>query len=111
MRKFRNFLVLALAMLLAGASSTFAQSGYPNKTITWFVGYAPGGNADLRSREVARYLSPLLGQAVVVENRAGAGGNIATDMVKPPGVTMCCHGACVASNAMVETSSRAWVAT
>ena len=88
MRKFPRFLVSAVVMLLAGASSALAQSGYPNKSITWYVGYAPGGNADLRSREVARYLSPLLGQAVVVENRAGAGGNIATDMVakaKPDG--------------------------
>ena len=73
--------LLAFALLLTAASSTLAQSAYPNKPVTWFVGYAPGGNADLRSREVARYLAPLLGQAVVVENRAGAGGNIATDMI------------------------------
>ncbi|MBM3344974.1 MAG: tripartite tricarboxylate transporter substrate binding protein [Betaproteobacteria bacterium] len=74
-------ILLTLALLIAGASSAFAQGGYPNKSITWYVGYAPGGNADLRSREVARYLGPLLGQSVVVENRAGAGGNIATDLI------------------------------
>lgn len=74
-------ILLILALCIAGASSAFAQQGYPNKPITWYVGYAPGGNADLRSREVARYLGPLLGQSVVVENRAGAGGNIATDLI------------------------------
>ena len=71
----------ALLFCFGATSGALAQSGYPNKPITWFVGYAPGGNADLRSREVARYLGPLLGQSVVVENRAGAGGNIATDMI------------------------------
>jgi tripartite-type tricarboxylate transporter receptor subunit TctC len=74
-------ILLILALCIAGSSSAFAQGGYPNKPITWYVGYAPGGNADLRSREVARYLGPLLGQSVVVENRAGAGGNIATDLI------------------------------
>ena len=83
-------LTAALGILgaLTSTGTAFAQAGYPNKPITWYVGYAPGGNADLRSREVARYLGPLLGQSVVVENRAGAGGNIATDMIakaKPDG--------------------------
>ena len=88
----RKFLALALALHLGAVSGALflyfgatsaavAQTGYPNTPSTWFVGYAPGGNADLRSREVARYLGPLLGQSVVVENRAGAGGNIATDMI------------------------------
>ena len=79
---------LIMALLLVGASSALAQSGYPGKAITWYVGYAPGGNADLRSREVARFVAPLLGQSVIVENRAGAGGNIATDLIakaKPDG--------------------------
>ena len=79
---------LAFALLLTASSGALAQASYPNKPITWFVGYAPGGNADLRSREMARYVAPLLGQPVVVENRAGAGGNIATDMIakaKPDG--------------------------
>ena len=78
----------ALLLCFGATSGALAQSGYPNKPITWFVGYAPGGNADLRSREMARYVAPLLGQPVVVENRAGAGGNIATDMIakaKPDG--------------------------
>lgn len=77
-----------LLLLLAAAPAAFAQSDYPAKAITWYVGYAPGGNADLRSREMARYLAPIIGQPVVVENRAGAGGNIATDMIakaKPDG--------------------------
>ncbi len=81
----------ALLFCFGATSAAVAQTGYPNKPITWFVGYAPGGNADLRSREVARYLGPLLGQSVVVENRAGAGGNIATDMIakaKPDGYTI-----------------------
>ena len=81
MRNSLAFFSAAIAVFFGTTSIAVAQSAYPNKPITWFVGYAPGGNADLRSREVARYLGPLLGQSVVVENRAGAGGNIATDMI------------------------------
>lgn len=74
----------ALAALLA-ACATGAQAqpagGWPNKPIRLVVAFAPGGTVDLLSRFLAERLTPLLGQPVVVENRPGAGGNLATEMV------------------------------
>jgi len=61
----------------------FAQ--YPNKPITTVVGFAPGGGTDTVSRIVAKTLGEQLGQQVLTDNKAGAGGNIATDhVVKAP---------------------------
>lgn len=67
------------AIALAVAGSALAQSGYPNHPITMVVGFAPGGGTDAVARILAKSLSESLGQQVVVENKAGAGGNIATD--------------------------------
>ena len=64
---------------------------YPNKPIRMLVGYAPGGGSDIIARLIAQNLQIKLGQSVVVENRAGAGGNIATDLVakaRPDGYTL-----------------------
>ena len=82
----------ALAVtLLIGAVPALGQANYPNKPITWIVPYAAGGGADLRTREIARLLSPMLGQTIVAENRPGAGGNIGTAIIaraKPDGYTI-----------------------
>ena len=64
---------------LAFSASVFAQ--WPAKAITTVVGFEPGGGTDTTARIVAPALGELLGQNVVVENRAGAGGNIAVDYV------------------------------
>ncbi len=67
---------------LFGAASlampAFAQSAYPNRPIVLIVPFPPGGVTDLVGRELAKRLTDALGQSVVVENRAGAGGNIGT---------------------------------
>src|SRR5687768_4586884 len=79
-------LVVGLALV---ATSTFAQ--YPNKAITTVVGFAPGGGTDTVSRIVAKTLGDQLGQQVLTDNRAGAGGNSATDFVvrsAPDGCTI-----------------------
>jgi tripartite-type tricarboxylate transporter receptor subunit TctC len=71
------------------AGSCFAQ--YPNKAITTVVGFAPGGGTDTVSRIVAKTLGDQLGQQVLTDNKAGAGGNIATDIVirsAPDGYTI-----------------------
>lgn len=68
--------------------AVFSQDKYPIKPITWICPYGAGGNADQRSRQVAKVMSQILGQPIIVDNRAGAGGNIGTDMIakaKPDG--------------------------
>ena len=65
-----------------------AQDKYPSRLITWICPYAAGGNADNRSRQVARAMQQVLGQTVIIENKAGGGGNIGTDFIakaKPDG--------------------------
>jgi len=83
-----RWLTLAVTSLLTMAAQ--AQS-YPSKPIHVFVTIGPGAAADVLTRIVAEKLSPLLGQPIVVENRAGAGGNIAADAVAkaaPDGYTL-----------------------
>jgi tripartite-type tricarboxylate transporter receptor subunit TctC len=65
---------------LACASGAFAQE-YPSRQIHLFVGFAPGGGVDIVARQLAERLSEQLGQRIVVENRPGAGGNIASEAV------------------------------
>jgi tripartite-type tricarboxylate transporter receptor subunit TctC len=76
-----------LPLVFAGA----ALAQYPAKAITTVVGFEPGGGTDTTARIVAPVLGEALGQQVVVENRAGAGGNIAVDYVAkstPDGYTI-----------------------
>jgi tripartite-type tricarboxylate transporter receptor subunit TctC len=68
-----------------------AQDKYPSKPITWICPYAAGGNADSRSRQVAKAMSAILGQPIIIDNKAGAGGNIGTEAIargKPDGYTI-----------------------
>jgi hypothetical protein len=70
-----------IGCLLIGAMSAQAQSDYPNKPIKWVVGYSTGGPTDVIARIVSQDVSATLGQAIVIENRLGANGNIATESV------------------------------
>ena len=66
----------------------WAQDKYPSKLITWICPYAAGGGADTRSRQVAKLMQASLGQTIIVDNKAGGGGNIGTDAIakaKPDG--------------------------
>jgi tripartite-type tricarboxylate transporter receptor subunit TctC len=67
---------LVAAALAATAALAFAQQPYPTKPITMVVPFPPGGLADVVGRPVAEAMGRELGQPVVVENRAGAGGGI-----------------------------------
>jgi tripartite-type tricarboxylate transporter receptor subunit TctC len=68
-----------------------AQDKFPSKPITWVCPYAAGGNADSRSRQVAKAMTSVLGQPIIIDNKAGAGGNIGTEAIargKPDGYTL-----------------------
>jgi tripartite-type tricarboxylate transporter receptor subunit TctC len=85
-------LVLACELaLLGGAGPVFAQPSYPNKPIRLLVGTAAGGPGDIAGRIAAASMSEALGQQIVIENRTGASGNLATQHVaraEPDGYTL-----------------------
>ena len=68
---------LVAATFLVFAAHAAAQSWAPTRPVTLTVGFAPGGGTDTAARIVAKKLGENIGQSVVVENKAGAGGNIA----------------------------------
>ncbi len=72
--------LLVAALLITIASAAGAQA-YPSRAIKLVVGYSPGGGVDINARLLAGKLSELLGQQVVVENKPGAGTNIANEFV------------------------------
>ncbi|SFN21867.1 tripartite tricarboxylate transporter substrate binding protein [Variovorax sp. OV329] len=71
--------LLASALLLSAPA--WAQDFPPNKPVTLVVGFAPGGAADAAARLIAKKLGENTGQTVIVDNKAGAGGNIAHQLV------------------------------
>ena len=79
----RNFLHASAlaASLLALAASAQAQDFPPKKPVSLVVGFAAGGAADAAARLIAKKLGENIGQSVVVENKGGAGGNIAHGQV------------------------------
>src|SRR5262245_13379935 len=78
----RKFLRFAATTALAPAFSRVAGAqGYPTRPVRLIVGFPPGGGTDVAARLVGQWLSERLGQSVVIENRPGAGSNIATEAV------------------------------
>lgn len=83
------FVLLGLCLWFAGAQPSHAA--YPERAITLIVPFAPGGSTDVIARTVAEAMRPLLGQPVVIDNRAGAGGALGTAQIAkaaPDGYTI-----------------------
>ena len=86
-----GWMALVTSALCATATSGFAQTAFPTKPITLVVTYPPGGGADAMARLIAPKMGEALGQTVVVENRAGASGQIGAAAVakaNPDGYTL-----------------------
>ena len=86
-----RFAALFATILLAALPAAAAEDDYPNHTVRIVVPFAPGGSTDVVARILADKLQGELKQSFVVENRAGAGGNIGADMVaksNPDGYTL-----------------------
>jgi tripartite-type tricarboxylate transporter receptor subunit TctC len=82
---------LLIAAFCAVAPVALAQSPYPNKPLRMLVGTAAGGPGDIAGRIAANAMSEVLGQQIVIENRTGASGNLATQFVaraEPDGYTL-----------------------
>lgn len=87
----RSGVRLTWAIVLFGVAVNAAAEGYPPRTIRIVVPYTTGGGTDVMERVIAADLSKMLGQAVIVENKPGAGGVIGTDVVakaRPDGYTI-----------------------
>src|SRR5262249_60865497 len=78
--------VCFLAALIATLHQARAQADYPNRTIKIVVGFAAGGGNDIIARIIGQKLQDALGQAVIIENKVGAGGRLAAEaaMASPP---------------------------
>ncbi len=91
MRVNRRFCVAAVALGAVLSTTAWAQSTWPTKPVRIIVPFAPGGTTDILARAVAPELSKAFGQSFIVENKAGAGGNVGADMVAksaPDGYTL-----------------------
>ncbi len=82
----RLFVGLVGGMLAGAIASAVHAQAYPGKTIRFVVGFAPGGSTDIVARLIAQELGKNIGQQVLVDNRTGAGGIIATEVLakSPP---------------------------
>jgi len=86
----KTLIHLACAML-AGANGAAAAAGYPEKPVRLLVGFSAGGSADVSARAIAKKLGELLGTTIVIDNRGGAGGSVAAQLVavaRPDGYTL-----------------------
>jgi tripartite-type tricarboxylate transporter receptor subunit TctC len=94
----RGALIGAAALL---AAPTVARAQWPDRPVRILVAFPPGAATDVLARSLANALAPVLGQPVVVENRPGAGGNIATVAVRrspPDGQVFLAHSVAYAVN-------------
>ena len=107
----RRFVALAAASVaapsLVSSRARGAGINWPSKTVRIVVPFTPGGSTDTTARLVGNRLQEVWGQSVVIENKPGAGGNIAADMVAksdPDGYTIFIVGPGMATNQFLYPS-------
>src|ERR1700744_6381785 len=94
---------LACLSIVAGGIAPATAADYPDRPVHWYIGFTAGGPVDTVARIMAQWLSEHFGQQFIVENRAGSGGNIATEAAinaTPDGYTLLF----VAPNNAISTS-------
>ncbi|MDO8278119.1 MAG: tripartite tricarboxylate transporter substrate-binding protein, partial [Burkholderiaceae bacterium] len=87
----RALAALTTALITCGAAPALAQGAWPTKPVRMVVPFAPGGTTDILARAIAPELSRVFGQQFIIDNRAGAGGNVGADIVAksaPDGYTL-----------------------
>src|SRR3981189_991367 len=100
----RRSFVIGTAVTVA-AGPAFAQEAYPARAITIINAFPPGGGNDLVTRPLATALEPILKQPVVVETKAGAGGQVGVQVgasAKPDGYTLLSHNTGISGYAEVD---------
>ena len=91
MPKFRSVLLAAAGLMVALTTMAAAQADYPNRPVRLIIPFPPGGSNDVVGRMIGTQLSEKLGKQVIVDNRAGAGGVIGTEVASkapPDGYTI-----------------------
>ena len=102
-------LVLLLLSVIAAGAPAAAQT-FPDRELHIYCGFPPGGGADVFVRYFAEKIKPLAGKPVLVENKVGAGGNLAVEAIthaKPDGHTLVISSGGPASYNVLSTSGSA----
>src|SRR5258707_7164409 len=98
-------LLWAATLLPATGPAAYAQSDYPNKPIRLVVGFTPGSVADITARVLGNRMGQILWQSIVVENKTGAGSNLAAEFVArsaKDGYTLFLSGSANIANAAIH---------
>ncbi len=103
----RRIALVSLLAALALPQAVLAQTAWPNKPVRFVVAFAPAGPADIIARLLGQKLNEVIGQSVVVENRPGAGGSVASNLVakaEPDGYTLLINTSSYAVNPAMSRS-------
>ena len=94
MPKLRSLLPTVAGLLVACTTMAAAQADYPNRPVRLIIPFPPGGSNDVVGRMIGDQLGKQLGKQVIIDNRAGAGGVIGTELAShatPDGDTILVH--------------------